>query len=776
MTQHPQRFVTSNHWGAGVVRTDNGRIVSVDGHPADMAPSPLNNNMAGALYDQTRILRPAVRSGWLEGRGGERGADPFVEVEWDRALDLIASELNRVRSAYGNSAIFAGSYGWASAGRFHHAQSQLKRFLNTQGGFVSSEGNYSYHAAIVALPHFVGGSFRSHIEQTTRWSVIAEHSDLVVLFGGLPMRNTQISDGGASKHRLAGQLAACAARRVKFVNFSPLRTDTDPRINAEWIAPRPGTDTAVMLGLAHTLLVEGLHDQVFLDRYTVGFDRVSDYLLGKADGVPKTADWAGAISGVCPNRLRQLARDMAAGRTMVACAAGLQRADWGEQVLWMTVTLAAMLGQIGQPGGGYTVGYGVNGHIGTIERPMRWGHLAQGVNPVSDKIPVAMIADLLLHPGKQYDYNGSTRTLPDIRMIWWAGGNPFHHHQDLNTLRTAFQRPETIIVNEIGWTATARHADIVLPVAATTERTDFGAGKSDNILVPMPKIVDPPGEARVEFDIYSDLAARLGHRTDFTEGLDADEWVCRIWRETQQNAAFHGWSLPDWDTFIAGDMVELPDPSPNQVFLAEFRDDPDAHPLDTPSGRIELFSQTVASFDLADCRGHATWNEPRDRAAGLHHRFPLALCSGQPATRLHSQFDSGAHSRSTKVKGREPILIHPSDASARGVADGEIVEVFNDRGRCLAGARVTDDVMEGVVFLWTGAWYDPDLSDPHHRDRHGNPNVLTHDLRTSAFSQGPASHSAYVEVRALQGAAPPVRAHAPPAFVSAQVAATDSAQ
>ena len=758
--------LTSSHWGIGLLHQEDGRIVDVQGHPTDPDPSPLNRNIPGGLNGRARILRPAVREGWLNGRSGERGRDRYIEVSWDEALDHIASELVRVRDECGNEGIFGGSYGWASAGRFHHAQSQLKRFLNTIGGFVRSEGNYSYNAALVAMPHYVGGGFRQHVVEATRWTVIAEHSEIVVLFGGLPMRNTQICDGGASRHRMADSLRQCVQNGMRFVNVSPLRSDVDSSVQAEWLPPKPGSDTAVMLALAHTLVKEGLHDQGFLDRYTVGADRFVAYLQGEPDGVVKSADWAAEISGLSADRIRSLARDMASHRTMIACAAGLQRADWGEQVLWACVSLAAVLGQIGLPGGGYTIGYGVNAHIGNVVRPFRWGQLPQGDNPVHSFIPVAMISEMLLNPGQDFRYDGQTLRFPDIRLVWWAGGNPFHHHQDLNRLRTAFQRPETVIVNEINWTATARHADIVLPVASAQERTDFGAGQTDNILVPMPKAVDPLGEARVEYEIYCDLARRLGTEDAFSEGRDIEAWLRKIWSDTQRIAQDNGAVLPDWDEFIAGDIIELPDPSPGQVFLSEFRRDPETNPRQTPSGRIELYSETVAGFGLSECKGHATWVEPRDWEAGDSCGFPLALVSGQPGTRLHSQYDNGAVSRAAKISGREPALINPKDAARRGISDGDIIELHNPRGRCLAGARVTDDVAEGTVFLWTGAWYDPDFDAPDHRDLHGNPNTLTHDLRTSEFSQSPAAHSCRIEIRRLPENPGPVRAHEPPQFAT----------
>ncbi|MGB1235002.1 MAG: molybdopterin dinucleotide binding domain-containing protein, partial [Planktomarina sp.] len=359
---------------------------------------------------------------------------------------------------------------------------------------------------------------------------------------------------------------------------------------------------------------------------------------------------------------------------------------------------------------------------------------------------------------------GETKTFPDARMVWWAGGNPFHHHQDLNRLHEAFQTPETVIVNEMNWTATARHADIVLPVAAPQERTDFGAGKSDNALVPMPALTSLPGEARVEYDIYADLAGRMRVAPAFTEGKTSDDWLATIWQSTCERGLEAGIKLPDWSEFIEGDAIFLPDPSPDQVFLADFRANPNGAPLPTPSGKIELYSKVIAGFDLPDCKGHATWFPPRDRAQNFTQSHPLALISGQPKTRLHSQLDNGAYSLSHKVKDREPVIIHPADATARGINDGDVVELFNDRGRCLAGAKVSDEVMQGCVFLWTGAWFDPDFAAPQARDRHGNPNVLTHDLRTSSLSQSPASHSAMVEVSKFVGDLPDITVHKPPSF------------
>lgn len=774
--------LTSSHWGAGIATVNDGRLQSVRAHHNDPDPSPINDNYVDGLSSSARVRRPAIRESYLRhgpqaahaSRHGRRGQERFVEVSWSEAEERVCTALSHTIDRYGNKAIFAGSYGWASAGRFHHAQSQLKRFLNCLGGFVRSEGNYSYQAALVLMPHIVG-NYRQHVSEATRIDSIRQHGELVVMFGGIPMRSAQVGGGGVARHVLKSQLQSCREAGVEFVTISPLKSDALDSLDAQWLAPKPGSDTAIMMGLAHTLLTEELHDPDFLDRYTIGFEALAAYLLGKDDGVVKNADWAARQSGLDAEQLRQLARRMASSRTLLCTTASLQRAESGEQPLWMTVALASMLGQIGLPGAGFGIGYGADAAIGTSTRPMSWPTLPQGTNPVQDFIPVAMISDMLLNPGAPYEFNGQHRHFPDIRLVWWAGGNPFHHHQDLNRLRQAFQQPETIIVNEVNWTATARHADIVLPATATLERNDFGGGTQDMALVPMPKILEPLAEARNEYTTYCKLAERLGIGEAFSLGRSELDWLNVMWNELrdslqhdQQAAKLLGQPLPAFEQFMAGDILQFTDPTPEQVFLSAFRAEPEKQALPTPSGRIELFSQTIAGFNYPDCPGHASWLPPTEWLGSVKAKtFPLHLISGQPETRLHSQWDTGSYSQDRKVQGREPVLMHPDNAVARGIADGDVVRIFNDRGACLAGCVVTDSIRSDVVFLWTGAWYDPENPADSEAascplDKHGNPNVLTHDLRTSRLSQGSAAHSTLVEVERWDKPLPPITAYTPP--------------
>ncbi|MBX9699303.1 MAG: molybdopterin-dependent oxidoreductase, partial [Acetobacteraceae bacterium] len=584
--------LTVAHWGVYEVELEAGRAVALHPFREDPDPSPIGLHMLAPELERLRVTRPAIRKGWLEGdRGGHtarRGTESFVQVEWDTALDLVAGELARVRAAHGNAAIFGGSYGWASAGRFHHAQSQVHRFLNSIGGYVRHVDSYSLGAARVLLPHILATMEEVQVMHTS-FPVLEEHCRLFLAFGGVPAKNAQISAGGAVEHRVPAALRRMAAKGCRFVNISPTRDDLDIGAEFEWIPIRPGTDTALMLALAHVLLTEGLHAPEFLARCTTGFERFAPYLLGEADGQPKTPDWASAITGIPAARITALAREMAATRTMISAGWSLQRSHHGEQPFWMALTLACMLGQIGLPGGGIGLGYGPTNLMGSPHPYFGGASLPQGRNAVRDFIPVARIADMLEKPGQPFRYNGGEHRYPDIRLVYWAGGNPFHHHQDLTRLTRAWGKPETVVVQEQFWTPTAKRADIVLPVTTTLEREDLGFSRKESHVIAMPRVKDPPGAARDDYAIFADLAARLGAEEAFTGGRDTRAWLRHLYEDGRVQAAKIGVRLPGFDAFWQAGAVRIEAEAPvPQVMLEAFRRDPAAHPLRTPSGRIEI--------------------------------------------------------------------------------------------------------------------------------------------------------------------------------------------
>lgn len=773
MTGHDDLPLTSFHWGTYRARLSDGLVQELLPFEHDKDPSWIGEGILDVQHGPVRIDAPMVRKSWLEHGPGTRpdlrGTDPFFEVSWETANRLVANELDRVRRIHGNRSIFGGSYGWASAGRFHHAQSQLKRFLNCMGGFTGSKFTYSFAAAEAMIPHILG-SFRAYLDTCTSYDSIRDHTRLFVCFGGVPLKNGQISQGGTGCHIQREGLKAVAAAGIHFVNISPLKSDLLDDVGGEWLALRPNTDVALMLGLAHTLQTEGLTDRAFLDRYTTGFDQFLAYLAGQVDGVAKTADWAAEIAEIPADSIRALARRMASERTMISVSWSLTRQDHGEQPFWMAITLAAMLGQIGLPGGGFGFGYSAMNFIGARFTILPGASLPQGRNPVPDFIPVARISDMLLHPDEPFEFDGVRYEYPNIKLVWWAGGNPFHHHQDLNLLMQAWQKPETIIVNEWCWNPLAKRADIVLPCTTPLERADIAITPRDPYVVAMSKMTEPHGQALDDFDIFAGIAREMGVEEAFTEGRSSPDWLRRIYNQTREHAGAKGIEIPEYDSFLEQRWFKIDDPPKPVIMLGDFRADPEANPLDTPSGRIEIFSQTVAGFGYDDCPGHPVWLEPHEWL-GNAGRFPLHLISNQPKDKLHSQLDHGGVSRAGKVAGREPLHIHPDDAAARGLQDGDVVRAFNDRGACLGGVVIDASIRPGVVQMSTGAWYDPDETG---LCKHGNPNVLTRDRGTSELGQGPSAHSCLIEVEFFSDDPPPITAHAPPEIIRRQPNETES--
>ena len=758
-----KRLKSATHWGHFEVEVRNDEVVGLHPSPNDPYPSPILQSIPGTLRHPTRIECPMVRAGYLEHGPGhtneERGRDAFVPVDWDRAFDLLAKELSRIKAEHGNEAIFGGCYGWASAGRFHHAQSQIHRFLNLFGGYTYSVDTYSTAALTVLLPYIVG--VKPYIWQNcTSWPVVAEHADTIVMFGGVPLKNAQVNPGGSGRHIVRESLQQCRQRGVEFINLSPLRDDAARFLDSKWLALRPNTDTAVMLGLAHTIIQMGAHDQSFLDSHCVGFERFSDYVLGISDGIPKDAKWAAAISGLQARPCRTYDR-----RAHLYCSQLVHSTQPSRR--------ATLLGR-----------HRVSRFAGT-DRHARWwlrvrlrGYWRYGKphhRSAAANFEPGQKSGAELYPGRA-DHRSSESAWRHHRLQRQATdtsrysicllvrGKSFPSSSGFERADKSLEKTDTIVIQDPWWTPPARHADIVLPATSPLERNDIGVAKLDPYMTAMYQAVEPVGQARNDFDIFAGLAGRLGFESAFTEERTEMEWLRHMYEVARQQVAEKGISMANFDDFWAEGSIRFPDPEEQPVLLKAFREDPIANPLTTPTGKIELYSETIASYGYDDCPGHPVWMEPCEwLGAPQTKRFPLHLISNQPSTRLHSQLDPGATSVANKIQGREPMRLNPLDAEKRGISENDIVRIFNDRGACLAGARITDDVREGVIELSTGAWYDPlEPGTPGTLCVHGNPNVLTRDIGTSKLAQGPSAHTALVEVERFTGILPEIRVFEPP--------------
>lgn len=745
---------TASHWGVYRVQTDHdtGEVLSTSGVPFDRDPSPIQDALPETVRDRLRIDRPYVRAGYL--RSGtasraNRGAEAFVPVTWDRALDLVTHSLLAAREAGGNESLYGGSYGWASAGRLHHSPSVLKRFLGLFGGYTDKSGNHSFGAALGVMPYVLG---RTDINRlVVPWAEVVANTRLLVMFGGAPLKNTQIDPGGAVNHDNADWFRRARAAGVEVICVSPYRQDVTDQVAPEWLPIRPNTDVALMLGLAHSLVADCLVDRDFTTTHCAGYDEFERYLTGGEDGITKDAAWAARITGVPATTVRTLARRMSQSRTVINTAWAVQRAQHGEQPVWATIALASMLGQIGLRGGGFSLGFGAVSGIAlpypaNIPRPK----LPLGPNPVPMKIPVGRVHEMLLRPGETLEHNGGALRLPRIELIYSAGGNPFHHNLNLNRFVTAWQQPGTVIVHEPWWTPPAKFADIVLPSTTTMERNDIAAADHSRFWIAMHQVVPPHALARNDFDIFAELADRLGFGTEYHRDRTEMQWLRHMYDEALDTARERGFDPPEFDEFWAAESYEFPMLAEPVTLLADFRADPAGQPLNTPSGRIELVSETIKAFGYDDCPPHPAWLEPAEWLGSPRtERYPLHLLTNQPRHRLHSQLDNSTLSRQAKVSGREAILINAEDATRRGLRAGDVVRVFNDRGAFLAGVTIADPdtLLPGVVQVPTGAWYDP--AEPGvagSLDKHGNPNVVTSDRGTSRLTQCSAAQTCLVEV------------------------------
>ncbi|MBD0787132.1 molybdopterin guanine dinucleotide-containing S/N-oxide reductase [Vibrio sp. Y2-5] len=772
--------LTAGRMGPLLCEVKDGKLVSSKNALAQTMPNSLQSTGPDQVYTKARVKYPMVRKGFLANPSspqGVRGSDEFVRVSWEKAYKLIHEQHMRIRKQYGASSVFAGSYGWRSSGVLHKAQTLLQRYMSMAGGYSGHIGDYSTGAAQVIMPH-VMGSIEVYEQQTT-YPVILESSEVVVLWGLNPVNTLKIawSSTDCAGLEFFHQLKQSGKT---IIAIDPIRSETIEFFgeNAQWIAPHPMTDVAMMIGIAHTLVKKGKHDKAFLDKYTTGFDKFEAYLMGQEDGVEKTSQWASEICGVPAEQLDLLADIFVQNRTMLMSGWGMQRQQYGEQRHWMIATLAAMLGQIGLPGGGFGLSYhysnGGNptrdaGVLPAISASLGGGSSAGNdwaVSGATESFPVARIVEALENPGKSYMHNGHERKFPNIKMIWWAGGANFTHHQDTNRLIKAWQKPELIVISEPYWTAAAKHADVVLPITTSFERNDLTmtGDYSNQHLVPMKKVVEPEGESRNDFDVFADMSELLapGGHDVYTEGKTEMEWLYGFYTAAQQGGRNARVAMPNFSKFWEdNELIEMKWNEKNAKFVrhAAFREDPVLNPLGTPSGRIEIYSKTIESYNLKDCPPHPTWLAP-DEYTGNAKDGELQLMTAHAAHRLHSQFNYAAIREQYAIADREPIWIHPQDAAERGIKTGDLVRAFNQRGQVLVGAEVTDRIKQGSVCIHEGAW--PDFDKQTGLCKNGGCNVLTLDIPTSRLANGCAANSALVRIEKYTGEALKLTAFEPP--------------
>lgn len=746
-----QRIPHATHFGAFYADVQDGKIVGITPQESDKRPTALTQALVDRNYSKSRIKYPYVRKSYLEGKAGNnelRGNDEFVRVSWDKALELVAKEIKKTPKEN----IYNGSYGgWSHPGKLHRCPTLAGRFFNVvKKGAVGTAGEYSNGAAGPTNPGIVG-DMEVYSLQTTHEEMLA-NTEVYVMWGADLFKTNKI-DFNVANRKNDEYYVKYKKSGMKFISIDPIKTETAKMFDAETIYIRPNTDVALMLGMMNYLYTSKKYDKEFVAKYTDGFDQFVPYLLGKEDGIPKTPEWAAKITEVPASKIKELADLFVSKRTFIAGNWAMQRAHHGEQVDWGIITLASMIGQVGLPGAGFgfSMHYGGNGQANAGKAGP--GGFSQGRNKVKVSIPASRISQTLLNPGKEIDFKGHKMALPKIDLMYICGANIVGHHPDTNELVKALRTLNTFIVQEPWWTPTAKMADIVLPATTTLERNDIckGGSYSGDYVYAMKKIVDTPYEAKDDYEIFALLAKKFGDKKykKFTDKKTQMEHIKAFYAKS--DAA----KMKTFDEFWKDGFVKFEIPKEAYKFVrhSSFRNDPIKNPLKTESGKIQIFSKKFAGFDYKEFKGHVTWFEPAEYLGSKDAKdYPLHMVSPHPTYRIHSQLDNTWITSLYKIKGREPIRINPEDAKKQGISNGDLVEVYNGRGKVLAGAVVTTDIRQGVVAIEEGAWYSPeDASKVGSRCNSGHCNVLTSSRPSSQMAQATTANSTLVAIKKAEG-------------------------
>lgn len=689
-------------------------------------------------------------------RVGKRGEGKFERISWDEALDTITRSLKSTVEKYGNEAVYINYTSGIVGGNITRSSpyaSLVARLMNCYGGFLSHYGTYSTAQISCAMPYTYGsneGNSTSDIE----------NSQLVVLFGNNPAE-TRMSGGGITYYLEQARERSSA----RMIVIDPRYTDTAAGREDEWIPIRPGTDAALVAGIAHVLIGENLVDQPFLDKYCVGYDEKTlpegapanahykAYILGQGDdGVEKTPLWASAITGIPADRIIKLAREI--GNAKPACITqgwGPQRQANGELTSRAIAMLPILTGNVGINGG--NSGARESTYTITIER------MPVLENPVKTQISCFSWTDAIARgpsmTARRDGVRGKEKLDVPIKFIWnYAGNTITNQHSDINKTHDILQddsKCEMIVVIENFMTSSAKYADILLPDLMTVEQEDIipndYAGNMGYLIFIQPATA-PKFERKPIYWITSEVARRLGQDVyqKFTEGRTQEEWLKYLYaRMLARDPA-----LPSYEELRAMGIYKRKDPNGHFVAYKAFREDPESNPLKTPSGKIEIYSAKLA--DIA-----AAWELEKDETisplpvyastfegwdAPERSTYPLQMFGFHYKARTHSSY---GNIDVLKAACRQEVWMNPVDAQKRGIANGDLVSVFNGRGEIRVEAKVTPRIMPGVAAMGQGAWHDADMAGD--RIDHGScMNTLT-TQRPSPLAKGNPQHTNLVEIK-----------------------------
>ena len=695
------------------VHMEDGRILRLSADPNDPEPGR-RPCIRGLRYAETflndrRLLTPMKRV-------GPRGAGEFCPISWDQALDELCEHWVRIRDKYGPQSRYV-NYAWGESGLLN-GTGLAKRLLRLDGGHLDYYNDYSTACAAYTTPYVYGTA-----DSGSSYSTLTA-SKLILLWAHNPAE-TVFDD-------LMYWLRQAAAAGARIVVIDPRKNATCKALGAEWIPIRPATDGAMLDAMAYVILTEGLYDLAFLHRHVLGWRAWFDYLTGKADGVPRTPAWAAEITGVPAETIRALAIDYAAQKPAALIPGyGGQRHENGEQFTRGVCALACLTGNVGVRGGWA----GGVGWCPTHPMPA----MPRIPNPEKAAIPSFLWTEAILRGPELTSRDGlvgAERLDTGIKLLFNLAGNQLmNQHGDLN--RTAdILRDESlceyIVCSDLFMTASANYADLLLPGTSMFEQDNITTPWSQgDFLGFSPKLIEPLGQCRFEYDWLAELAKRLGLYDAFTEGHPtASDWLADLYGRLRRQVP----ELPPYADFRTMGTYRYQTPIERVAFEAQIRQ---GAPFPTPSGKIELYSPALAARQDPSIPALPVY-VPAEEGYPGRSPYPLQLVGWHTAGRCHS-----VHGNNPTLRERFPqrLWLHPDDAAARELRDGDMAEVYNARGRVRIPVHVTEDIAPGVAALSQGAWYDPDENGV---DRGGCINVLTGHTPTP-LAHGNPQHTIRVQ-------------------------------
>ncbi|MBO0958345.1 molybdopterin-dependent oxidoreductase [Neobacillus sp. MM2021_6] len=716
------RCVIKAHVKDGVVI----RVSTDTQEGGDISTPPLRacvrgRNYRSLLYHPDRLKYPMKRV-------GKRGEGKFKRISWDEAIDTIAAEVKRIGEQYGPESRYV-NYASGQSWGLHGGKNAARKLLALTGGYLNYRNDYSSGAGNVATPYTYGtnnsgSSFDSLL-----------HSKYIILWGQNP--SEMIFSTPYREY-----LMQAKKNGAKIIVIDPRYTDTAIAFADEWIPILPTTDNAMMDAMGYVIVTENLHDQAFIDQYCIGFDgnhlpkgvlkeeSIKSYLLGEKDGVVKTPEWAEKICRVPAEKIREIAREYAKAKPAALIQGwAAQRQAYGEQFMRGGAQLACLTGNVGKLGG-WAAGTGYWSRS-DIVYPFSYD------NPIKASIPcflwtkaVEQGTEMTVEDGLQ----GTDKLSTNIKCIFNMAGNMLiNQHSDINKTIKLLEdesKVEFIVVSDLFMTPSAKFADILLPGTTFFERYDIGVPWCfGDYVVFGDKTIDPLYECRDEYDVFAEVAGKLGVKEKFTEGkttLDlVRESVDRTKKELDPN-------FPAFEEFRKKGVYHFKFDAPLVGFKEQI-DDLQNHPFETPSGKIELFSKALWDMNRHDeipaiAKYIPSWEGPEDP---LNEKFPLQLISWHYKRRCHSTYDNQPW---LEEVAKQEIWINPKDAEKRGISDGDRVQVMNDRGSLNIVVKVTPRITPGVVGIPQGAWYTPDKAG---LDQRGSINVLTSQRPTPLAKANP---------------------------------------